>query len=100
MNEKTESFEKAFERLDQILKLLNEGKISLDESLKLFEEADLLMNKCASKLSSAEQRIEKLIKNRKNELALDDSGSPVKEPFYHNPSNPLSPTEDELSPFR
>ena len=33
------SFEKAFERLDVILQTMNEGKVSLDKSLKLFEEA-------------------------------------------------------------
>ena len=100
MDEKTESFEKAFEKLDSILKSLNEGKVSLDESLKLFEEADGLINKCANKLSDADQKIEKLIKNRNNELSLDDTGSPMKEPFNHDSSNILSSSTDELSSFR
>lgn len=100
MDEQTQSFEKAFERLDLILKQLNEGKISLDESLKLFEEADGLITKCATKLSSAEQKIEKLIKNRNNELLLDESSSPMKEPFHHDQSNVLSRSDDELSSFR
>lgn len=100
MEEKNQSFEKAFERLDIILKMLNEGKVSLDESLKLFEEADDLINKCSNKLSSAEQKIEKLIKNRKNELILDESESPMKESFYHDSSNFLSTDENELSSFK
>lgn len=100
MDEQTQSFEKAFERLDLILKQLNEGKVSLDESLKLFEEADGLINRCATKLSSAEQRIEKLIKNRNNELLLDDTSSPMRETFRHDSSNILSSNEDELSSFR
>lgn len=100
MDEQTQSFEKAFERLDHILKQLNEGKVSLDESLKLFEEADGLINRCASKLSNAEQKIEKLIKNRNNELIIDESSNPVKEPFHHDSSNILSSNEDELSSFR
>jgi len=35
-DEKT--FEKAFKRLEEILEKMNEGKVSLDESLKLYEE--------------------------------------------------------------
>ena len=89
MEEKTQSFEASFERLDGILKLLNEGKVSLDDSLKLFEEADSLISRCSTKLSSAEQKIETLIKNRNNELSLDEVGSPVKEAFNHNSSNIL-----------
>lgn len=100
MDGQTQSFEKAFERLDLILKQLNEGKVSLDESLKLFEEADGLINSCSTKLSTAEQKIEKLIKNRNNELELDESLRPVKEPFHHDASNILSSSEDELSSFR
>lgn len=63
MNEET-SFEKAFERLEEILQKMNEDKISLDTSLKLFEEADMLISKCSEKLAQAEQKIETLIKNR------------------------------------
>lgn len=90
MDDKTPSFEKAFQRLEEILKSLNEGKVSLDESLKLFEEADGLINNCVKKLSSAEQKIEKLIKNRNNELVLDEHNFPLKEPLSINSENILS----------
>jgi exodeoxyribonuclease VII small subunit len=92
MNDKQNSFEKAFERLEEILKGLNEGKITLDESLKLFEEADALISNCSSKLSGAEQKIEKLIKNR-NEIVLDEQEKPKKELF-------TTKEEDELPYFR
>lgn len=58
------SFEKAFERLEEILQKMNEGKVSLDNSLKLFEEADSLISKCSEKLAIAEQKIQTLVKNR------------------------------------
>ena len=99
MNEKNKSFEQAFERLEEILKKLNEDQISLDDSLKLFEEADSLINTCSDKLSTAEQKIEKLIKNRKNELELDNE-KPLKEEFAHDSSSTILKDEDELSPFR
>ena len=59
-----QSFEKAFDRLEEILQKMNEGKISLDTSLKLFEEANSLITKCNDRLVKAEQKIEILIKNR------------------------------------
>lgn len=75
-----QSFEQAFDRLEEILKNLNEGKINLDESLKLFEEADSLITKCSTKLNAAEKKVEILIKKR-NELLLDKEGNPEKEDF-------------------
>lgn len=55
-------FEKAFERLEQILNTMNSGKTPLEESLKLFEEAEMLIQTCSSRLTQAEKRIEQLIK--------------------------------------
>lgn len=66
------SFEKAFERLDEILQKMNEGKASLDSSLKLFEEANFLIKTCNKKLISAEQKIETLIKDRNSNLELEN----------------------------
>ena len=64
------TFEKAFDRLEKILHQMNEGKISLDESIKLFEEADSLIVNCTTKLNTAEQKIETLVKKRNNEIDL------------------------------
>ncbi len=74
------SFEKAFERLEQILNAMNSGKIPLEESLKLFEEAEKLIGTCSTRLTAAEQKIEQLVKN-KNEVALDAERQPKTEPF-------------------
>jgi exodeoxyribonuclease VII small subunit len=77
---KENSFEKAFERLEEILHNMNENKISLDDSLKLFEEADSLMKTCSSKLTDAENKIEILLKNREKDLKLDEN-TPQTESF-------------------
>jgi exodeoxyribonuclease VII small subunit len=70
------TFETAFERMEQILEKMNGGKIPLDESLKLFEEADQLIRFCSERLTTAEQKVETLIKNRNQELLLDSAQQP------------------------
>lgn len=51
------SFETAMTRLEQIVRALEEGKITLDESLKLYEEGISLVRLCSGKLDEAEQKI-------------------------------------------
>jgi len=78
---KEQGFEKTFERLEEILERMNSGELSLDDSLKLYEEADKLIRNCNKRLSSAEKRIETLIKNRERELQLDKEGNPETEDY-------------------
>jgi exodeoxyribonuclease VII small subunit len=52
--------EEALEDLEQIVGRLEDGKLSLEESLVLFERAIRLVRLCNSRLESAEQRIESL----------------------------------------
>ena len=51
------SFETAMIRLEQIVRALEEGKITLDDSLKLYEEGIALVRLCSGKLDEAEQKI-------------------------------------------
>ena len=60
MNENI-SFEEAVARLEQIVRAMEEGKLSLDESLKAFEEGISLVRFCNGKLDSAEQRVRVLL---------------------------------------
>lgn len=66
------SFEKAYARLEEILQKLNNGECPLEESLKLFEEADSLINAAGKRLVEAEQKIQILIKNRSGASELQD----------------------------
>jgi exodeoxyribonuclease VII small subunit len=52
--------EEALEDLEQIVGRLEDGKLSLEESLVLFERGIRLVRMCSSRLESAEQRIESL----------------------------------------
>lgn len=58
MDGKSMSFEKALGRLDEINNKLENGEVTLDESLRLFEEGMELSKYCRELLSSAAQRIE------------------------------------------
>lgn len=75
------SFEAAFARLEEILEKMNSGSVSLDESLKLYEEADKLINACSKRLNEAERKIEILIKNRSGELTLGSDQKPQAQDF-------------------
>lgn len=76
-NQATEhNFEEAFSRLEQILERMNSGNVSLDESLKLYEEADKLITICSKRLTDAERKIEMLSKNRSGELVLGPDQKP------------------------
>lgn len=86
------SYEKAFERLEQILEQMNSGKTPLEESLKLYEEAEKLMRSCTLSLNAAEQKIEQLIKARNGEAALDSLSKPKTETFAK--SAPKMQTEE------
>lgn len=56
MNEKMK-FEEAMLALEDIVRKLDSGNLSLDELLKAFEEAIALVKLCNSKLENAEQQV-------------------------------------------
>ena len=55
MPEKT--FEENLKRLEEIVKILEEGNSSLDDSIKLFEEGISLSKLCNATLEDARQKI-------------------------------------------
>ena len=65
-------FEEAFKRLEQIVGNLESGDLSLEESMKLFEEGIGLTEACKSRLEDAEQKIQLLLKNSDAKLSLED----------------------------
>ncbi|MFT4553998.1 MAG: exodeoxyribonuclease VII small subunit [Chlamydiales bacterium] len=74
-------FEASFARLEEILEKMNSGTVSLDDSLKLYEEADTLISNCSTRLNDAEKRIETLIKKRNGDLEMDDENTPSLKTF-------------------
>ena len=66
MAEKKMTFEKALERLEEIVAKLESGEAPLDESLKLFEEGAKLTAQCSAMLDKAEQKVTLLENNGKD----------------------------------
>lgn len=61
------NFEKNITRLEEITALLEEGKCSLSESLKLYEEGMKLSGECNDILESTKQKITMLSDAEKEE---------------------------------
>lgn len=64
---KETNFEELMEKLEDITNKLEKEQLSLDESVKLFEEGMKISKQCNTKLEEAEQKITILI-NENNEL--------------------------------
>lgn len=57
---KSINFEKSMTELEAIVRQLEKGELSLEESLKQFEKGIKLTRQCQEVLSQAEQKIETL----------------------------------------
>ena len=55
-------FESAMKRIEEIVRLLEQGDAPLDQSLALFEEGTGQIKKCSAALDQAEQKVEMLVK--------------------------------------
>ena len=66
-------FEEAFQKLEAIIKKLDEGNLTLEDSLKVFEEGVHLSRFCSQKLDEAEKRVDLLLK--------ESSGRLIPQPF-------------------
>lgn len=62
MTEQAMTFEQALIRLEEIVKQMEKGNISLEESLQLFEEGTALVRQCGAQLDQAELKIVRLMK--------------------------------------
>ncbi len=63
MSEKSKSFEASIERLDAIVKQMEQGSVALEEALKLFEEGTGLISNCSKMLEQAEMQVVQLMKS-------------------------------------
>lgn len=59
--EPTQSFERALERLEQIVAEMEGGKLTLEKMISHFEEGSKLVKFCSSKLNEVEKKIEQLL---------------------------------------
>lgn len=61
------NYEQSVKRLEEIVSTLEGGSLSLDDSLKLYEEGAVLSENCRKMLSQAKLKIKNI-----NEVAEDD----------------------------
>ena len=60
-------FDDALQRLESLVNQLESGRLSLEDSMKAFEEGTKLHKICADKLGEAQKKIELLVKNSAGE---------------------------------
>ena len=66
------SFEAAMSELEVIVRSLEDGKLTLEESLLAFEKGIKLVNVCNTKLSEAEQKVRILLSDGNGNLEETD----------------------------
>ena len=79
MAKKEMTFEAAMDRLEEVLRRLENGNETLDDSLKLYEEGIALIRACNTQLEAAEQRIRVLQVQADGSVALEDFDTDAKE---------------------
>jgi exodeoxyribonuclease VII small subunit len=84
---KPKTFESSLEELERIVRQLEQGELTLEKSLELFEQGLKLSRDCQERLSQAERRIEILMR--------DNQGRASVRPF--DPDSELSAGDEDDS---
>ena len=66
------SFEHSLQRLEEIVETIEQGKVSLDDVMKIYEEGIHLSKSCLDQLSQAEMKLKRLGKDLEGNFALFD----------------------------
>jgi exodeoxyribonuclease VII small subunit len=82
-NSKPKNFETSLEELERIVRELEQGELTLEKSLELFEQGVKLSRECQDRLTQAERRIEILMR--------DSQGRATVQPF--DPESELTPND-------
>ena len=72
MATKNFSFENAMAELEETVRALEAGKLTLEESLKAFERGVKLVNACNEKINQAEKKVKILLSDENGELVEKD----------------------------
>ncbi len=66
------TYEQALERLTYIIRAMENDKIPLEESLKLYEEGVVIVRRLSAELDDAERKIKILQQNAQGEIVAID----------------------------
>ena len=81
MSIKPKDFESALKNLEEIVKELEEGELTLEKSLERYEQGVRLARFCNAKLNEAEARIDMLQKDESGEPLRDAEGKVNQKPL-------------------
>ena len=70
--EKNQTFEDSLSRLETLVRKMESGDGTLEQSLDWFEEGMSLIESCRQELESAEQKVKELIKDSEGGYSLKD----------------------------
>jgi len=68
-----QNFETALKKLEEVVEKLESGEISLDQSLKLFEQGISLVRQCSKRLDEVESKVQVLVSDERGERLEDFS---------------------------
>ena len=74
-SKKDNSFERQLKRLEEIVETLEQGEVSLDEAIKMYEEGVQISKQCLEKLNQAELRLKRLSKDINGNFELFEENS-------------------------
>ena len=66
------TLESSIQRLEEIVEQLEQGEVSLDDAVALYEEGVLISKECAEKLKVTELKIKKLSKEIEGQLNTEE----------------------------
>ncbi|HEX9058707.1 MAG TPA: exodeoxyribonuclease VII small subunit [Clostridia bacterium] len=72
MSENNKSFEQALLELEKIVDALENGDVSLDDSIEMFQKGMQLSKYCSSRLDEFEKKITVLVENQNGELSEEE----------------------------
>jgi len=86
------SYNKATERLEEIIGALEKGEVDIDELATNVKEAARLLELCKSKIERAEMEVKEIAQHLESEIESDADGQAVK-------NEEIPPEEAEDVPF-
>jgi exodeoxyribonuclease VII small subunit len=81
MTVKPKDFETSLKKLEEIVKELEEGDLTLEQSLERYEKGITFARFCSTKLDEAEKRIAMLQTDESGEPRRDSEGNIVQSPL-------------------
>ena len=81
MTVKPKDFETSLKKLEEVVKELEEGELTLEQSLERYEQGIAFARFCSAKLEEAEKRIEMLKTDGSGEPQKDADGNVIQTPL-------------------